>query len=91
MCVAVPMRVEEVIPETEMAVVNMYGTRLEHVSLMLLQDPVEVGDYLIVHAGFAIHRVDEAEAQKTLDALRQIIESSPEAGYEVKGRVDDED
>ena len=88
---AVPMRVEEVIPETEMAVVNMYGTRLEHVSLMLLQDPVEVGDYLIVHAGFAIHRVDEAEAQKTLDALRQIIESSPEAGYEVKGRVDDED
>ena len=91
MCVAVPMRVEEVLPQDEMAVVNMYGTRLEHVSLMLLAEPVDVGDYLIIHAGFAIHRVDEADAQKTLDALRQIIDSSPDAGFEVKGRIDDED
>ncbi len=91
MCVAVPMRVIKLVPGDDLAEVDMYGTRLEMVSTMLLPEPLSVGDYVIVHAGFAIHRVDEEEAQKTLDALRQIAASSPDAGFEVKGRVDGDD
>jgi len=91
MCVAVPMLVSKVMPEDDMAEVDMLGARLERVSTMLLPEPLAVGDYVIVHAGFAIHRVDEEEAQKTLEALRQIAESSPDAGFEVKGRVDVDD
>jgi len=91
MCVAVPMLVSKVMPEDDMAEVDMLGARLERVSTMLLPEPLAAGDYVIVHAGFAIHRVDEEEAQKTLEALRQIAESSPDAGFEVKGRVDVDD
>lgn len=40
-------------------------------SLMLVTDVV-VGDYVIVHAGFAIHKVDPEEAQESLELLRQL-------------------
>jgi hydrogenase expression/formation protein HypC len=91
MCVAVPMKVTKLMPDDYLAEVDMYGARLETVSTMLLPEPLKEGDYVIVHAGFAIHRVDEDEAQKTLDALRRIAASSPEAGFDVKGRVDGDD
>ncbi|MGD8943248.1 MAG: HypC/HybG/HupF family hydrogenase formation chaperone, partial [Desulfobacterales bacterium] len=41
-------------------------------SLLLLED-AQVGDYVIVHAGFAISKLDQAAAQETLDLLREAI------------------
>ena len=49
----------------------MEGTQ-KTVSL-LLQEDAKVGDYVIVHAGFAIHKIDEKEAQENLKILRQIV------------------
>jgi hydrogenase expression/formation protein HypC len=45
-------------------------------SLMLLEGEIAVGDYVIVHAGFAISRLDEAEALETLRIMREVF--SPE-------------
>jgi hydrogenase expression/formation protein HypC len=45
-------------------------------SLMLLEEEIAVGDYVIVHAGFAISRLDEAEALETLRLMREVF--SPE-------------
>ncbi len=55
------------------AVAEIDGVRRE-ASLMLLDEDVAVGDYVIVHAGFAITRLDEAEALETLDIMRQIFD-----------------
>jgi hydrogenase expression/formation protein HypC len=46
------------------------GVRRE-ASLMILDAEVQVGDYVIVHAGFAISKLDEVEALETLDLMRQ--------------------
>jgi len=59
-----------------MGTVDMEGTQRD-VSLLLLQD-AQIGEYLIVHAGFAIHRVDESEAQASLKLLREMA-ALPEA------------
>jgi hydrogenase expression/formation protein HypC len=48
----------------------MEGTQRE-VSLLLVED-AKVGDYVIVHAGFAIHKIDETEAQESLKVLREM-------------------
>jgi hydrogenase expression/formation protein HypC len=72
MCLAVPMKVLEV--SGARAVVDLGGVR-RTVSLDLLED-VKVGDYLIVHAGFAIEKLKPDEAQKTLDLFRE-MESRP--------------
>ncbi|HIE03154.1 MAG TPA: HypC/HybG/HupF family hydrogenase formation chaperone [Candidatus Latescibacteria bacterium] len=68
MCLAVPMRVIEV--RGDMGVAELWGVRRE-VGLHLLED-VEVGDYVLVHAGFAIEKVDPGEAERTLEMLSEI-------------------
>jgi hydrogenase expression/formation protein HypC len=54
-----------------MATIDVEGVQRE-ASLLLLED-ARVGDYVIVHAGFAIQKLDEAAAQETLDLLREAI------------------
>ncbi len=71
MCLAVPMRVERILPE-ELAVVEMGWVR-KTVSLALV-DGVAEGDYVIVHVGFALTRLDADEAHKTLALFAEIAE-----------------
>ena len=54
-----------------MATIDVDGVQRE-ASLLLLED-ARVGDYVIVHAGFAIQKLDESAAQETLDLLREAI------------------
>ncbi len=69
MCLAIPAKIVKI--ENGMGTIDMDGTQRE-VSL-LLQEDARVGDYVIVHAGFAIHRVDEEEALESLKFLRQMV------------------
>ena len=54
-----------------MATIDVEGVQRE-ASLLLLED-ARVGDYVIVHAGFAIQKLDESAAQETIDLLREAI------------------
>jgi hydrogenase expression/formation protein HypC len=73
MCLGIPgrivdMRHHEGLP---MGVVDFGGVRRE-VCLAYLDGQVDVGDYAIVHVGFAISKVDEVEARRTFEALREM-------------------
>ncbi|RJP27727.1 MAG: HypC/HybG/HupF family hydrogenase formation chaperone [Actinobacteria bacterium] len=68
MCLAVPAEVLE-LKENELALIDIGGVRKD-VSLMLV-DGVEAGDYVLVHAGFAIEKIDKDEARKTLELLEE--------------------
>jgi hydrogenase expression/formation protein HypC len=70
MCLAVPMQVKTI--REDLAVCEIDGVQRE-ASLMMV-DGVQVGDYVLIHAGFAIERIDEAEARLTLDALRAALD-----------------
>lgn len=67
MCLAIPSRIVEI--KDGMATVDVEGIRKE-ASLLLLEDP-KVGDYVIIHAGFAIQTIDEEDARETLRILRE--------------------
>ena len=67
MCIAVPMRVVEI--DGSNAVAEVGGVK-RRARVDLLGD-VSVGDYILVHAGLAISKVDADEAQKTLALLRE--------------------
>lgn len=69
MCLAVPSRIVEI--KENVATVDVDGVTRE-ASLMLL-DNAAIGDYVIVHAGFAIERIDEAVAQQTLEDMREMV------------------
>ncbi|RJQ74513.1 MAG: HypC/HybG/HupF family hydrogenase formation chaperone [Desulfobacteraceae bacterium] len=69
MCLAIPSKITRIDGQT--AVIDVTGVQRQ-ASLMLLED-VQVGDYVIVHAGFAIARLDAAAAHETLELLRQAV------------------
>jgi hydrogenase expression/formation protein HypC len=66
MCLAIPSRIVKI--DNEIATIDVDGVRRQ-ASLLLLEEP-RVGDWVIVHAGFAIHKIDESVAQETLQLLR---------------------
>jgi hydrogenase expression/formation protein HypC len=72
MCLAIPGRVEEIAVEDGLRIGRVnFGGIVKRVCLDYVPE-VEVGDYTIVHAGFAISRVDAETAEQTLEDLRQI-------------------
>jgi hydrogenase expression/formation protein HypC len=63
MCLAIPVCIEQLIAE-DSAIINLGGMRKE-VSLVLVEN-IAVGDYVIVHAGYALQKLDQEEAAHTL-------------------------
>lgn len=73
MCLGIPGRIVEVHDDQGLAmgVVDFGGVRRE-VCLAYVADQVRPGDYAIVHVGFAISKVDEDEARRTFETLREM-------------------
>jgi hydrogenase expression/formation protein HypC len=69
MCLAIPARVAEIL-DGDQAVVDLGGVRKD-VSLALVDD-VAVGDYVIVHVGYALNKLDPDEAERTLALFAQM-------------------
>lgn len=69
MCLAVPMKVIKLLPP-DRAIVDSDGISME-ISLKIV-DKVNIGDYVIVHTGFALEILDLTEAEKTLEIFKEI-------------------
>jgi len=68
MCLAIPVQVTELL-DGDMAKVSLDGVQ-KVISLALVED-VAVGDYVILHVGYALNKLDPEEAQKTLELLAE--------------------
>lgn len=77
MCLGIPGRIVEVSDrESGLATVDVSGVR-RSISVALVDEPsspVEGGDWVLVHVGFALARIDEEQAHETLELLRQGVE-----------------
>ncbi len=69
MCLAIPARITTLLDDNK-AIVNLGGIEKE-ISTILV-DNVAIGDYVIIHVGFALTRLDEAEAIKTLNLIKSM-------------------
>ena len=70
MCLAIPAEITEI--QDEMATVRV-GDAIRKVSLVLLPGKPAIGDYVIIHAGFALHTVDPVEAEESLRLIREMV------------------
>ena len=77
MCLAIPSEIIEIRDQT--ATIDLAGIRRE-VSLLLLPEEASVGEYVLVHAGFAIQKIDKEAAEETLQLLAEIAENEPGNG-----------
>ena len=77
MCLAIPGRIIEMVDEANgVAKVDVSGVR-RNVNIALL-DGASVGDYVLIHVGFALSKVDEKEAEETLRTLQELGSYEPE-------------
>ncbi len=70
MCLAIPSKIIEI--RDSMATIDVYGAQRD-ISLLLLEDNVNVGDYVLVHAGFAIQKLQEDDAAERLELFQQFF------------------
>lgn len=80
MCLSIPAKVESI--KDEMAVVSVGGTTYD-ASLQMVDD-VEVGDYILLHTGFAIQKISEEEAIETLKVYDEFEEFNKKLDEEEK-------
>jgi len=81
MCLAIPSKIVKI--ENGMATIDVDGVQRK-TSLLLVEDAV-IGDYVIVHAGFALHKIDEVAAMESLKILKEaaaFVEKSSEDNIE---------
>jgi hydrogenase expression/formation protein HypC len=83
MCLAIPSRVVSI--DGMNAVVDVCGAR-RAANVMLLPEEVAVGDYVLVHAGFAMQKVDRDTAEQSLQFFSRLVD----AGRDTDGLVDEE-
>ncbi len=77
MCLAVPAQVRVI--EDKMAKCALHGGQnLIQASLMLLDEEVGPGDYVLIHAGFALRRLEQSEAIKTLELMQEMAGQATE-------------
>ena len=72
MCLGIPSKIISI--EDSRAKIDVYGAQRD-ISLMLLEDQVNVGDYVIVHAGFAIQKLQEDIAKETLGYFDEYLQA----------------
>ena len=85
MCLAIPGKILEIFPDAlDTALVDVSGVR-RRVNLGLLQeDPPRIGDWVLIHVGFALSKVSEADAAEQMRTL-QLLGEHPAAMEEVRG------
>jgi hydrogenase expression/formation protein HypC len=73
MCLGIPGRIVEFVDETgHLAKVDVSGVRRTINVGLVLADGLEVGDWVLIHVGFALSKIDEEEAKRTLEFLSQL-------------------
>jgi len=71
MCLGIPSKIISI--KDSSATIDVYGAQ-RNISIMLLEDQVKIGDYVLVHAGFAIQKLQEDDAKETLKLFDEYLE-----------------
>lgn len=79
MCLAIPVKIEEII-DAETAIADIGGVR-KAINVALITD-LSVGDYVIMHVGYALNKIDPEEAAKTLALFAELDELSQQQAIE---------
>ncbi len=78
MCLAIPSKVIEINQEENIAVVDTFGTKRQASLNMMEEGEVQVGDYVLIHIGFVMEKIDEEYAKESLKTYQEILEKMDE-------------
>ena len=74
MCLSIPSKVVKVSDDKTMCTVDTMGVQRDANLMMMEDDDVTVGDYVLLHIGFVMNKIDETEALASIDTYKEILE-----------------
>jgi len=78
MCLSIPSKVIKISEDKTMCRVDTMGVQRDANLMMMEDDDVKVGDYVLLHIGFVMNKIDEEEALKSIETYREILEAMDE-------------
>lgn len=77
MCLSIPSKIKSIDKKENSCIVDTMGVE-RSASLDLIDEEVQIGDYVLIHIGFAMNKIDEEHAKESLELYRQIIDKMEE-------------
>jgi hydrogenase expression/formation protein HypC len=90
MCLSIPSKVLKIDKETDMATVDTMGVQREASLSLMEQEDIKIGDYVLLHIGFVMNKIDEADALDSIETYKEIIEAMNEEDRQSAILEDDE-
>jgi hydrogenase expression/formation protein HypC len=78
MCLSIPSKVVKISEDKTMCTVDTMGVQRDANLMMMEDDDVKIGDYVLLHIGFVMNKIDEEEALASLDTYKEILEHMDE-------------
>lgn len=78
MCLSIPSKVVKIDKENEIATVDTMGVQRDASLSLMSEEDIKIGDYVLLHIGFVMNKIDETEALESLELYREIIEAMNE-------------
>ena len=78
MCLSIPSKVVKVSDDKMMCTVDTMGVQRDANLMMMKEGDVQVGDYVLLHIGFVMNKIDEEEALASIETYREILEAMNE-------------
>ncbi len=73
MCLSIPSRVVKIDKENRVATVDTMGVMREASLALMSEDSVEVGDFVLIHIGFIMNKIDTADALSSIEAFNDVL------------------
>ncbi|WP_373029735.1 HypC/HybG/HupF family hydrogenase formation chaperone [Sulfurovum sp.] len=74
MCLSIPSKVVKISDDKTMCTVDTMGVQRDANLMMMGDDDIQVGDYVLLHIGFVMNKIDEQEAMVSIDTYKEILE-----------------
>jgi len=74
MCLSIPSKVVKISEDKTMCTVDTMGVQRDANLMMMGEDDIKIGDYVLLHIGFVMNKIDEEEALASIETYREILE-----------------
>ena len=90
MCLSIPSKVVKIDKETNVATVDTMGVQRDASLELMQEEDIKIGDYVLLHIGFVMNKIDEADALDSIETYKEIIEAMNEEDIQSAILEDDE-
>jgi len=73
MCLSIPSKVTKIDKETNVATVDTMGVKREASLDLMLEGEIKIGDYVLLHIGFVMNKIDEEDALASIETYKEIL------------------